>query len=74
MLRATDTSSVNLDTRTWPSREWRGSSTIQDEVNAFVEAALSEAPSPVPGEDGLAAVGVVEKVHKSLEADGLPIG
>jgi predicted dehydrogenase len=70
LLRSDDTTSVRLDTRTWPSREWTGSSNIQAEVAAFVAAAAAGAPTPVSGEDGLAAVRVVELIHRSLDKDG----
>lgn len=70
LLRATATGAVNLDTRTWPSTEWSGTSNIQAEVTAFIDAARTGGPAPVPGEDGLAAVRVIEMVHRSLAASG----
>lgn len=74
MLYATDTSAVNLDTRTWPSAEWAGVSNIQTEVTAFAHAARDKAPTPVSGEDGLAAVRVVEMIHRSLDRGGAVVG
>lgn len=74
LLHATDTGAVNLDTRTWPSAEWVGRSNIQDEVTAFVEAARTGGPTPVSGEDGLAAVRVVELIHESLDRNGAVVG
>jgi predicted dehydrogenase len=70
LLRSDATSSVRVDTRTWPSREWTGSSNIQAEVGAFVAAAAAGGPTPVAGEDGLAAVRTVELIHQSLDKHG----
>lgn len=70
LLHATGTGAVNLDTRTWPSAGWIGRSNIQDEVTAFVEAARTGGTTPVSGEDGLAAVRVVELIHESLDKNG----
>ncbi|MFI7026435.1 Gfo/Idh/MocA family protein [Micromonospora sp. NPDC049900] len=74
LLHATADGAVNGDTRNWPSRGASGVSNIRTEVEEFVRAAEEGAPAPVPGEEGLAAVRVVEMIHASLAADGAPVG
>lgn len=69
----TATSALALDSRNWPSREQSGVSNIRTELEAFVRAARDGAPTPVPGEDGLAAVELVEAIHASVAADGAPV-
>jgi predicted dehydrogenase len=61
---------TNLDTRFGPSRSHVGVSNIGSEIRAFVDAARRGLPSPIPGEDGLAAVRIVELIHRSIELDG----
>lgn len=73
LLHATADAAVNGDTRNWPSRNATGVSNIRTEVEEFVRAAEDRAPAPVPGEEGLAAVEVVEMIHASLAADGAPV-
>lgn len=72
LWHSTTTAARSLDTRNWPGRDHSGGSNIRAELAAFVRAARDGAPAPVPGEDGLAAVRVVEALHASLAADGAP--
>lgn len=66
LLHSTMTGAVNPDTRFWPSATHLGVSNIGVELRTFVDAAKNGAPTPVPGEDGLAAVRVIEEVHAQL--------
>ncbi|QBI53012.1 Gfo/Idh/MocA family protein [Streptomonospora litoralis] len=73
LSHTTGTGSVNLDSRNWPSREHYGVANIRTEIEEFVRAARDGGPTPVPGEEGLAAVQVVEAVHASIAAGGSPV-
>ncbi|MDA8310808.1 MAG: Gfo/Idh/MocA family oxidoreductase [Actinomycetota bacterium] len=66
LLHSTMTGAVNPDTRFWPSATHTGVSNIGVELRAFVDAAKTGAPTPVSGEDGLAAVSVIERIHAEL--------
>ncbi|MFI0793480.1 Gfo/Idh/MocA family protein [Micromonospora rubida] len=55
-----------LDTYFWPSRNGGGAYNLRTELEAFVDAALVGGPTPVSGEDGRAAVAVVEGIEAAL--------
>jgi predicted dehydrogenase len=73
MLVSTAESGVYQDTRNWPGRSRTDMYNLRTEIQDFVQAALQKGPAPVPGEDGLAAVRVVEMIHASLAAGGAVI-
>jgi len=68
MLLVTGGHAVNPDTRFWPSATHTGQHNLSSEVAAFVQAARDKAPTPISGEDGLAAVAVVEAIHESMRS------
>ncbi|WFE66208.1 Gfo/Idh/MocA family oxidoreductase [Micromonospora sp. WMMD714] len=61
-----------MDTYFWPSRDGGGSYNLRSELEAFVDAALTGGPTPVSGEEGRAAVAVVEDIGAALAGDPPP--
>jgi predicted dehydrogenase len=57
---------VNLDTYFWPSRSGAGAFNLKTEIEAFVSAARSGGPTPVSGEDGRAAVALIEAIETAM--------
>lgn len=70
LMYSTNDNAVQLDTRHWPSRSHSGVANITSEIRAFVDATKRGGPSPISGEEGLAAVRVVELIHQSIEHGG----
>lgn len=66
MVLVSDAGAVNPDTRFWPSATHVGPTNLKSELDAFVDAAVNKAPTPITGEDGLAAVTVIEAIERSL--------
>ncbi|MEU4569152.1 Gfo/Idh/MocA family oxidoreductase [Micromonospora sp. NPDC023956] len=58
-----------LDTYFWPSRGTGGAYNLRTQLEAFADAALTGGPTPVSGEEGRAAVAVVEGIEAALAAD-----
>jgi len=61
-----------LDTYFWPSRDGGGAYNLRTELEAFADAALSGGPTPVSGEEGRAAVAVVEGIDTALRGGPTP--
>ncbi|REF35020.1 UDP-N-acetylglucosamine 3-dehydrogenase [Thermasporomyces composti] len=59
-----------LDTYHWPPDAGIPGGDLRQELMAFVTAVRTETRPPVTGEDGLAAVAVVEAVERSIRAGG----
>lgn len=63
-----DGTATYLDTYFWPSASGAGGYNLRTELAAFADAALTGGPSPVSGEDGRAAVAVIEDIEAALAA------
>ena len=63
-------SAVNMDTYFWPSRTGQGAYNLRTELDAFVSAALTKGPTPISGQEGRAAIAIVEAIEKALAAGG----
>lgn len=59
-----------LDSYHWPPDAGVPGGDLRRELTAFVAAVRNETPPPVSGEDGLAAVAVIEAVERSIRAGG----
>jgi len=57
---------VYLDTYNYPSRTIEGGFALKTELDAFVSAALTGAPSPVNGLEGRANVAIIEQIEAKL--------
>lgn len=68
ILLSTNHGATFLDSWFWPDDSVVRSHNLRRELEAFVEASRADGPSPVTGEDGLAAVRIIEGLERSIHS------